>query len=172
MFFLWRYIVTSLVTSVIAAASSERLSPITLTSAHVLADGSVVDGSGTRFAEPPEDSALVEISSNASKSPPKKKTKFLAAVPMILKFFMFWWCVLLFIGACLVILDHIFLRFISHGHPVFWTAKHEFNLKETAIPSLAAYRDELWSMLVEVPRWNQNTHPTLLQAEIVGRIEC
>jgi len=87
---------------------------------------------------------------------------------MIIKMLMFWWCAMLLIGSIVIILDYLYCCYVKKGYPITWTAEHEFKLKDSGFQSLSAYREEIWDMLVNVPRWNPNTHPTLQLAQVVG----
>jgi len=92
-----------------------------------------------------------------------KKSKFMAAYPTVFKFFLFWWCVFVFMGMGVYIVDHVLLRWKGPAK-VAWTA--EYKLKGG--PS--ASREVYWAQVADPTKWSP-THPIMSSADI-RMVEC
>mmetsp|Transcript_93397 Transcript_93397/g.268943 ORF Transcript_93397/g.268943 Transcript_93397/m.268943 type:complete len:289 (-) Transcript_93397:77-943(-) len=87
-----------------------------------------------------------------------KKSKFLEAYPMIFKFFLFWWCVIVFIVMGVYILD--FLMSKRYG-----SAKVEFVVEHKFKPGIAGGRKALWEQLADPTKWSPR-HPVIASADL------
>mmetsp|Transcript_43699 Transcript_43699/g.95340 ORF Transcript_43699/g.95340 Transcript_43699/m.95340 type:complete len:324 (-) Transcript_43699:54-1025(-) len=85
-----------------------------------------------------------------------KKSKFLAAYPMIFKFCLFWWCVFVFGVMGVYITDHLLFRKFGPAK-VKWAIEHTF----TGSAARAAY----WAQVVDPRQWAES-HPVLASASI------
>jgi len=86
---------------------------------------------------------------------PKKKSQFLAAYPLIFKFFLFWWCVLMGLVALCFVCDYV----MGDRKPakVDWALEYVF--------SNAADRSVYWAQFVDPTAWSDN-HPVMKSATL------
>lgn len=87
-----------------------------------------------------------------------KKSKFLAAYPMIFKFLLFWWCIFVFMVMGIYILDHLMFR-------RFGPAKVAFTVEHIFKSSPNGGREVFWKQLADPTAWSIN-HPVLQSADI------
>ncbi|CAJ1334585.1 unnamed protein product [Effrenium voratum] len=85
----------------------------------------------------------------------EKKSKFLAAYPMVFKFLLFWWCVFVFAVMTVYIADHLLYRKFGPAK-VAWRAEHIFR---------GVSRDDLWAQLADPSKWSCD-HPVLQTADV------
>lgn len=87
-----------------------------------------------------------------------KKSKFLAAYPILFKFFLFWWCIFVFVVMGIYILDHLMFR-------RFGPAKVAFSAERIFKSSPSGGREAFWAQLADPTAWSMN-HPVLQTADI------
>lgn len=84
-----------------------------------------------------------------------KKGNFLAAYPMLFKFLLFWWCVLMSIVMAIFVGDHV-LWMWKGPKWVHWYADHVFKGGE---------REDYWKQFVDPSTWAWS-HPVLMAADV------
>lgn len=92
-----------------------------------------------------------------------KKSKFLAAYPIVFKFLLFWWCVFVFIVMGVYIIDHLMFRKFGPAK-VVWCVEHRFK----GGPS--GGREAYWAQLADPTTWTMS-HPVLQSADI-RMVQC
>eukprot|EP00440_Ansanella_granifera_P061083 gb/GFBE01066213.1/.p1 GENE.gb/GFBE01066213.1/~~gb/GFBE01066213.1/.p1 ORF type:complete len:293 (+),score=78.75 gb/GFBE01066213.1/:1-879(+) len=85
----------------------------------------------------------------------KKKSKFLAAYPMVFKFLLFWWCVFVFAVMFVYIVDHLFYRRYGPAK-VTWNVEHTFR---------GGTREQYWAQLADPSKWSE-AHPVVQTADV------
>lgn len=99
---------------------------------------------------------LLVVSASAAGSKPKKTDKFLSAYPMLFKFLLFWWCVVVFVIMAGFIADNLCWRYIGSA-PVKWSTSYTFDGR--------ASREAYWAQFVDPSAWTP-THPILQSADV------
>jgi len=106
--------------------------------------------------------ALVLLSLVLQAAAAGKKGKFLANYPMIMKFFMFWWTILVFIIMGIFIIDHVITQRWGPAR-ADWSIEHTFRSSSA--------REAYWAQLVDPTAWSPE-HPVLQSADVrLVRIE-
>lgn len=86
----------------------------------------------------------------------KKKSKFLAGYPGLMKFLMFWWTILVFIVMGIFIVDHVITQRWGPAR-ADWSVEHVFRS--------SSERQAYWAQLVDPTAWSPN-HPVLQSADV------
>lgn len=86
-----------------------------------------------------------------------KKEKFLAAYPVLFKFCLFWWCVIVFAIMSVYIIDHLLTKY-------YGPAKVDVSVERRLIT--VAGREAYWAQLVDPTVWSKETHPVMQSAAV------
>jgi len=86
------------------------------------------------------------------------KKKFMAAYPVLFKFFLFWWCVFVFAVMGVYIIDQLMYRKWG-GAKVQWSVEHVFQ------GGVKGGRETFWKQFADPSTWSAN-HPLLRSADI------
>jgi len=91
-----------------------------------------------------------------AEQPPKKKSKFLASMPMFVKFSLFWWCVFVMLVMLGFIADRLAWRFYGPKR-LYWNIERTFS----GVPGLEA----CWVQFADPSRWSEE-HPVAASADV------
>lgn len=86
-----------------------------------------------------------------------KKGKFMEAYPMLFKFFLFWWCVVVFAAMAVYILDTVVFKY-SGPALVEWSTERTMR----GDVDRAAY----WAQFADPSSWSTERHPVLQTADV------
>mmetsp|Transcript_49891 Transcript_49891/g.112287 ORF Transcript_49891/g.112287 Transcript_49891/m.112287 type:complete len:288 (-) Transcript_49891:26-889(-) len=92
----------------------------------------------------------------ADEEPPKKKSKFLASMPMIIKFSLFWWCAFCMMVMLGFIVDRLLTRRYGPKR-IYWSVERTF--------AAAKGREVCWAQFADPTRWSEH-HPVLASADV------
>lgn len=92
----------------------------------------------------------------AAKKEKKSMIQVLPGYPVVMKFFMFWWCVFVFVVMIIFILDHLCTKWRGPAR-ISWSKKFVFDGR--------ASREAYWAQFADPTAWS-STHPILASADV------